>query len=276
MTIQDAIRQGTRLLEAAGVPEPRLDAEYLLAGVLQQPRLSVCLNKMEPLADGHWDAFQKLLDRRQTREPLQYILGETPFYGRSFKCDRRALIPRPETELLCELAIAAMPANARVLDLCCGTGAIGITLSLERPGSQVTLTDLSPEALSLAEENARRLGARCAFCRGDLFDAVDGERYHLIVSNPPYIPAAVCEELQAEVMKEPLMALDGGADGLDFYRRIADEAPRHLLPGGRLMLEIGYDQGEAVPALLEKSFAQVQLHHDLNHLPRMVTAQLKP
>ncbi|MBQ2700260.1 MAG: peptide chain release factor N(5)-glutamine methyltransferase [Clostridia bacterium] len=276
MTIQDAIRQGTRQLEAAGVPDPRLDAEYLLAGVLNQPRLSVCLNKMEPLPSEAWEAFDSLLRRRATREPLQYILGETPFYGRSFKCDRRALIPRPETELLCELAIAAMPPQGQVLDLCCGTGAIGLTLALECPGSRVTLTDLSSDALALAHENAQRLGADCSFYQGDLFAAVPGKRFHLIVSNPPYIPAAVCEGLQEEVLKEPLMALDGGADGLNFYRRIALEAPVHLLPGGWLMLEIGYDQGETVPSLLEERFTQIQLHHDLNRLPRMVTAQLKP
>lgn len=275
MTIQDAIRQGTARLEKAGVPEARLDAEYLLAGVLNQPRLSVCLNKMESLAPCHWEAFEKLLCCRESREPLQYILGETPFYGRSFKCDHRALIPRPETELLCELAIRSMPPQAQVLDLCCGTGAIGLTLALERPGSQVTLTDLSEDALSLALENAERLGAHCTFRQGDLFQAVACERFHMIVSNPPYIPAKVCEDLQAEVLKEPLMALDGGNDGLDFYRRIAYEAPAHLLPGGYLMLEIGYDQGETVPALLRERFDHVTLHHDLNQLPRMVTAQLK-
>ena len=276
MTIQDAIRQGTARLEAAAVPDPRLDAEYLLAGVLDQPRLSVCLNKMEPLASDHWQAFEALLRRRESREPLQYILGETPFYGRNFKCDPRALIPRPETELLCELALSTMPPRGQVLDLCCGTGAIGLTLALERPHCQVTLADLSPEALSLARENASRLGADCRFCQGDLFEAVPGEVFDLIISNPPYIPAQVCTTLQDEVKKEPLMALDGGTDGLYFYRQIAAQAPGYLAPGGHLMLEIGYDQGESVPQLLTESFTHIELHHDLNHLPRMVTARRKP
>ena len=169
-----------------------------------------------------------------------------------------------------------MPPRARVLDLCCGTGAIGLTLALERPGCQVTLSDLSGEALSLAQENAVRLGASCRFCQGDLFEPVAAETYDLIISNPPYIPADVCRQLQQEVQKEPLMALEGGLDGLYFYRQIAAQGPAHLVAGGLLLLEIGYDQGETVPALLEEHFTQIQMHRDLNHLPRMVTARRKP
>lgn len=279
MIIRDALRLGEARLAAAGVPDPRLDAEYLLAGVLLKPRLSVCLAKMDELSPAHWAQFEALLSRREAREPLQYIQGEQSFYGRIFHCDSRALIPRPETELLCEKAIAALkelPRPAQVLDLCCGTGAIGLTLALECPSCQVTLTDLSRDALALAQENAQLLKAACRFMQGDLFAAVGDERYHLIVSNPPYIPAQECRVLQEEVRKEPLMALDGGHDGLDFYRRIAREAPAHLLSGGWLMLEIGYDQGDTVPALLAESFESIELHRDLNHLPRMVTARLKP
>lgn len=278
MTVREALRLGAARLEKAGIPDPRLDGEYLLAHVLGRPRLAVCLAGDEALTPAAADAYRALLARREEREPLQYILGDTGFYGRSFRCDPRALIPRPETELLCEqafMALKILPQPAQVLDLCCGTGAIGLTLALEAPACRVTLTDLSHDALSLCRENAARLNASAAFCQGDLFEGVGGAHYHLIVSNPPYIPEAVCPTLQAEVLREPLLALDGGKDGLDFYRRIAREAPGHLLPGGFLMLEIGFDQGESVPALLADCFTDIRLHHDLSRLPRMVTARLK-
>lgn len=190
--------------------------------------------------------------------------------------DERVLIPRPETELLAERAVQAMrlfPAPARALDLCCGSGCIAVTLALEVPGGQVHAADLSQDALAVTECNAQALGASITLHQGDLWAAVPGERFHVIVSNPPYIPTEDCAGLQPEVQAEPHLALDGGADGLAFYRRIVNGAGEHLLPGGKMLLEVGYDQADAVCALLwQAGFQHVQAHRDLNDIPRMVEA----
>ena len=174
--------------------------------------------------------------------------------------------------MLVERALATLAGRTapRVLDLCCGSGCIGVSVKLARPDAQVTLTDASEGALAVAQENARRLGAQADFRLGDLFSPVEGA-FDAILSNPPYIPAADCLTLQEEVRREPLMALDGGADGLDFYRRIAAQAPSHLTDGGVLLLEIGWDQGDTVPALLRQAgFADVRAHEDFQGILRTV------
>ena len=197
-----------------------------------------------------------LLLSRTRRTPLQYLLGTQGFYGLELRTDARALIPRQETETLCETGIAHLRALGplpppEALDLCTGTGAIALALAHECPFARVAASDLSGEALSLARENARRLGLPVAFFAGDLFDAVGERRFDLIVSNPPYIPTDECARLQPEVRFEPRMALDGGADGLDFYRRIAREAPAHLSARGMLAVEAGDGQAAAVASLFE-------------------------
>ncbi len=159
--------------------------------------------------------------------------------------------------------------------MCTGTGALAIAIKKLRPGALVTAADISEEALSLARENADSLNAEVRFVEGDLFSPLAGVRFHVIVSNPPYIPEGLRGRLQAEVNKEPALALFAGADGLDFYRRIADEAPKHLFPHGRLCLEIGDGQGPAVAELLKNEFADIQILNDLNGLPRVVSARLK-
>lgn len=180
-------------------------------------------------------------------EPLQYALGETEFYGISLKTDSRALIPRGDTEVLVEEALKNLSPGARVLDICTGSGAIAIALAL-KGGAVVTASDISEEALSLAKENAERTGAAVNFLKSDLFEATRGT-YDLITANPPYIPTSEIERLDGFVKREPRLALDGGADGLDYYRRIAADAPAHLEKGGVLLVEIGYDQGERVSSL---------------------------
>ncbi len=273
MNVRNALRRAEERLRA--VPDPRLDAEYLLAAVLGLPRLQLPLEKQRELTDGEAAAYEALLRRRESREPLQYILGDQPFMGYSFRTDPRALIPRNDTEALCEEALRRAKPGQRALDLCTGSGAIGIALKKRMPALNVTLSDVSPAALALARENAAALSADVRLLQGDLFAAVTDERFDLIVCNPPYIPDGLRNELQPEVMKEPALALFAGPDGLDFYRRIAREAPAHLTPRGRLCLEIGDGQADAVTALLDKDFGDIAVLSDLSGLPRVISAEKK-
>lgn len=273
MIIRDALSWAENELQE--IPDPRLDGEYLLAHVLKKERLPILLNKMQPLAEGDFAAYQALIARRKSREPLQWILGEQPFMGFPFKTDARALIPRNDTEAVCEAALSRIGGKMQALDLCCGTGAIGIAIKKLRPGCQVTLSDLSENALSLAKENAERLQANVRILQGDLFQPVQGEKFHLIISNPPYIPNALRGKLQEEVNREPDMALFGGADGLDFYRIIAREAPSHLYEKGWLILECGDDQPGLIAQLLADAFDEIEWIYDLNGHPRGVSAKLK-
>ncbi len=272
-TVLEALKAAEQRLQE--VPDPRLDAEWLLSEVLGVSRLEMLLNKRRELTEAEAAAYEALLVRREGREPLQYILGSQSFMGFSLKTDSRALIPRNDTEALCEEALKYVRPGGRVLDLCTGSGALAAAIKKLRPGAEVWAADISEAALALAKENAERLGAEVKFVRGDLFSAVDGEKFHVIVSNPPYIPESLRGRLQAEVEREPALALFAGDDGLDFYRRIVQEAPAHLLPGGRLCLEIGDGQGDAVKALLYEEFADIQILNDLNGLPRVVSAAVK-
>lgn len=258
----------------AGIPDPEVDAALLLSHVTGQPPLSLRLDMTTALPDDVLTRFDALVFRRLTRQPLQYLLHTQPFLGRDFYVDERVLIPRPETELLAERAIAALREHPHpiALDLCCGSGALAVSMALEVPGAQVHAADLSPDALAVTAKNAELLGASVTLHQGDLFAAVPTIAFDVIVSNPPYIPSADCLTLQEEVRREPMMALDGGTDGLNFYRRIAIDAPKFLRPGGVLLLEVGFDQAEAVMALLA-DFADVQAHEDYQHIPRMIEAR---
>ena len=254
-----ALSEAAARLAAAGVPDAALDAEYLLAEVLHCPRLSLRLEKARALTEAQTQAYEALLSRREAREPLQYILGTQPFMGFSLRVDARALIPRNDTETLCEQALFRLRPGQRALDLCTGTGALAIAMKKRCPGAAIVATDISGDALSLARENAAALGAEV--------------RFVLIVSNPPYIPEGLRGRLQAEVNREPELALFAGADGLDFYRRIAADAPGHLQAGGWLLLEIGDTQYDDVAALLAGAFTGVSLVRDMSGLPRVVVAQ---
>lgn len=258
----------------AGIPDPEVDAALLLSHVTGQPPLSLRLDMTTVLPDDVLTRFDVLVSRRLTRQPLQYLLHTQPFLGCDFYVDERVLIPRPETELLAERAIAALREHPHpiALDLCCGSGALAVSMALEVPGAQVHAADLSPDALAVTAKNAELLGASVTLHQGDLFAAVPEIAFDVIVSNPSYIPSADCLTLQEEVRREPMMALDGGTDGLNFYRRIASDAPKFLRPGGVLLLEVGFDQAEAVMALLA-DFADVQAHEDYQHIPRMIEAR---
>ena len=275
MRIGEACRAAAAQLRAAGVPDPAWDSGQLMSRVTGLAPLMARLSERELTAE-EAAAFDALVQRRLQREPLQYILGTQDFCGRSFAVDGRVLIPRPETELLAERAVRALQdfgSGAHALDLCCGSGCLGITLALEVPSAQVDMADLSEDALAVTRKNADRLGAQVSLLQGDLWDAVRARQYQLIVSNPPYIPDADCLALQAEVMREPPMALKGGMDGLDFYRRIAAGLRKHLLPGGVLLLEVGFDQAERVAELLRAAGCETACHEDYQHILRMVEAR---
>lgn len=271
MTVRDAWALGVQRL--SDVPDGALDAEYLLSEVLSLPRLQMHMEKQRVLTDAEQAAYFSLLSRRAQREPLQYILGTQVFMGFSIKTDQRALIPRFDTECMVEAALSLARGTQKVLDLCTGTGAIGLAIKKLRPTLQVTATDISEAALSLARENAEALAAFVTFAQGDLFAAVPGQRFSLIVSNPPYIPLSERERLQEEVRREPETALFAGEDGLSFYRRIAREAPSYLEAEGWLLLEIGDTQFEDVAALLAEDFEKISLIRDLGGRPRGVQAK---
>ncbi len=215
--------------------------------------------------------------RRLTGQSVARIIGEREFYGLAFTLNAATLEPRPDTELLVDMAIAALPPGGRMLDLGTGTGCIPIAVLANRPDATAVAVDLSGEALAGARINAARHGVagRLTLVEGNWLDPLEGEAgFHLIVSNPPYIASSVIPGLSAEVREfDPALALDGGPDGLAPYRIIAAQAPRHLVSPGRLLLEIGYDQGEAVTAILAGAgWQQIAVHKDLAGLDRVVSA----
>lgn len=275
MTIRQALQNAALTLEEAGVPDARTDAEWLLAHATGHSRMELRLEASTELTREQERHFSSLLLSRAQRLPLQYLLGTQDFYGLPIAADKRALIPRPETEELCQWALSllqTMPAP-RALDLCTGSGAIAVVLKHHCPRAQVCASDLSASALSLARENAHATGADVRFFEGDLWAPLAGERFDLIVSNPPYIPSDECGRLQAEVLCEPRMALDGGPDGLDFYRRIAQGAASHLNPGGWILLEVGQGEAEDVARMLtEAGLSESTIRSDIYGVARMVGA----
>ncbi len=279
MTPRALILSAVRRLREAGVPDPETDASLLLSGLCGREPLTLRADMDTELSPNLLSAYEKLLARREKREPLQYIQESVSFCGLRFHTDRRALIPRPETALLVywaleELSSGVFPAQPRLLDLCCGSGCIGLSLKARCPEALVTLSDLSGAALSLAKENAASLGLEAEFLQGDLLSPVSSRRFDLILCNPPYIPSAQCPALQEEVRFEPLSALDGGTDGLDFYRRLAREIPENLKAGGRLMLEAGIQEAGEIRALLLKGGAlSVEIRQDLAGTDRMLMAK---
>ncbi len=275
LTLGEAIRLGVQALRE--VPDPKPDTIALLENVTEQTGMELRLNPQLRLTPEQEAQFRALLLLRAKREPLQYLLGTQCFYGYNFSVDSRVLIPRPETETLCELALKKlMPiAEPTVLDLCTGSGAIAVTLCRECAKAHVTACDVSADALVLARQNAAANGAEIRFLQGDLLAPVAGERFKLIVCNPPYVESAACDALQPEVAREPRLALDGGADGLDFYRRLATDAPACLADRGWMLMEIGDGQARQVESLLAQThhFSDIELHLDLFGKERFVSAR---
>lgn len=280
VTILELIQKTTPFFEKAGVPTPRLDIEILLAHVLGLRRMDLYVQFERTLTEPELDRLRPLVKRRAAREPLQHVVGTVEFCGVTLASDRRALVPRPETEILVERALALLPSEgaAAVLDVGTGTGAIALALLAARPMWNAVATDISPDALALARENAARakLEARVEFREGDLLAALkEGEGFDLVAANPPYIPSGALAGLQAEVRDhDPHIALNGGADGLDLVRRLVAATPKALKPGGWFLLEIGHDQATAVAGLLKgPEWAGLTFTPDLQGHRRIAEAQ---
>ncbi len=270
MTIRTALLQGTQLLADAGILEPRLNAEVLLAHATQHDRVWLFAHAGDELIELWWIHYGRYLHQRLQGKPTQHITGRQEFYGREFRVTPDVLIPRPETEHLIEAALAV--GAGRILDIGTGSGCIATTLALETK-ARVTATDLSPAALRIAQDNARRLDAPVEFVECDLAASLPGQTFDLVVSNPPYIATTDKPTLQREVRDhEPELALYGGEDGLEIYRRLIPEASRVLKSGGWLMLEIGATQADALSAMLD-SWTEVRIQKDLAGLPRVVIAR---
>jgi release factor glutamine methyltransferase len=268
----EVLRGTERYLADRGVENPRLNAEHLLAHALGLKRMELYLQFDRPLTESERAPLRDLVKRRGAREPLQHVLGTAEFHGRTFACDKRALVPRPETEQLVELAleIAKDKPAATILDIGTGSGVIALTIALELPSATLHATDLSPDALALAAENAARhaLTDRLVFHQADLLPP-DDARFDLIIANLPYIPAEEIASLSPEVRHDPASALDGGADGLDLIRRLIETAPDRLAPGGALLLEIGLGQADAVNTLLSaRKFRDISVRPDYQNIPR--------
>jgi release factor glutamine methyltransferase len=259
-----------------GVDAPRLTAEILLAHALSCDRVRLYLDFDKPLGAPELSAFRDLVRRRSAGEPTAWLTGRREFLGHPFRVDSRVLVPRPETEMVVESALALLPPGGVLLDLCTGSGCIAISAALARPDARVVATEISPDALLVARENAAALGAGVEFLEGDLYEPLPPDlRFDLIVSNPPYVPSGQIERLSREVRREPRIALDGGADGLDVLRRVVSGARARLRPGGALVVEVHETHAVPLPALcLAAGFAEALVHRDLAVLPRWVVARL--
>lgn len=285
MTVLEAIQRSTEFLAKKGVDSPRLQAELLLAHLLKQPRMRLYLAFNRVLTLVEVDGFRELIKRRGQREPLQHIVGSASFCGFEIVVSRDALIPRPETELLAERGWTflnqlstpnSQPLTA--LDFGTGSGCLAVSLACKCPAAGVYASDVSPEALALARENATRHGVaeRIRFLEGDGFAAVpEGIRFDLIISNPPYIPSGEIASLQPEVRDfDPRRALDGGADGLDYGRRLAAESAAFLKAHGRMMLEFGDGQSAGLREILRQQKWIVEaVEEDYSHRPRILVAR---
>lgn len=278
LTLQQIYREGKETLERAGIAEAELDAWYLLEYVTGISRASYYGDPGRVVTEEDLCRYRECIEKRAGHIPLQHITGEQEFMGLSFRVNNQVLIPRQDTETLVEEALKYAMPGMRVLDLCTGSGCILISLLHFCPGLTGVGSDISAEALKMARTNGQRLHVedRAQWLCGDLFEKVTGA-FDLIVSNPPYIRSAEIEELQEEVrLYDPRIALDGAEDGLLFYRRIIEESKSYLKNGGRLLFEIGCDQGRDVAELLENAgYTEVSVKKDLAGLDRVAAGRLQ-
>ena len=273
MTYREAYDEGRKHIVS---DEADTECAILLEYVMGTVRNDLFAHPERMLSKEEEDKYFSFIERRNSGEPVQYITGRTCLYGLEFFCNPSVLIPRFDTEVLIEEIIKKAPKNAKLLDLCTGSGCIALSVKHERDDLSVFASDISKEALATARKNKENLSLDVTFIESDMFENIN-ERFDMIVSNPPYIPRKVIEGLDDAVKKyEPYNALCGGEDGLDFYRIIADKSKGYLKCDASLMMEIGFDQGESVSALLrENGYEDIKVIKDLNGLDRVVTAVLK-
>ena len=275
MTIREVLINIRERLQNAGIEDFEYESWVFLDWKLHIDRAEFYMNPNGKVKEELLEELEDVLKQREQRVPLQYLMGECEFMGYDFYVDERVLIPRQDTECLVELAVESIrdkSTKVRVLDLCTGSGCIGISVAKLCPDTEVTLADISDGALAVSKKNAQNLSADVTLIKGNLFENIEG-RFDYILSNPPYIPSEVIEGLMPEVKEhEPRLALDGEADGLNFYRKIIDEAPDYLNTDGRIYFEIGAEQGEDLTRLMnERGFSEVKVHKDLAGLDRIVT-----
>ncbi len=271
-------REISASLKSAGIPDAEKEAELLIIHFAGIDRVALWRD-LPPIPDEALRDIQNAMERREQGEPLHYILGEVEFWGLQIAVGPGVLIPRPETELIVEevIGLAGMNRELRILDLCTGSGCLALALAKELPGSRVTGSDISETAVNYAARNAITNGiANARFLHGHLFETVPDERFDIIVSNPPYIVSSEIDTLQIEIREhEPREALDGGAEGLDFYRDIITEALGHLVPGGHIILELGMGQAGQVTAIARNAgFEVLKVKKDLAGIGRVLIARL--
>lgn len=274
-TIGSILKWSEQYFGSHGAETPRLDAEVLLSYLLGQKRIFLYVHFDQPLTAEELARYREMVKRRAAGEPVAYICGEKEFMGLTFKVTPAVLVPQPDTETLVEAAIERLRGkkSPRVADICTGSGAIALALAHYLPETSVAATDISTEALSIAKENAESLGLseRVEFREGDLLAPLSGEPFDAIVSNPPYISSAEIAGLPREVRAEPIIALDGGADGLDFYRRLVHESAALLKDGGFLAVECGDTQAGAIAEMaVTGGFGRTEIVHDLSDKERVV------
>jgi len=279
VTVLELLQSTSDYLARKGIDQPRLNIEHLLADSLGKKRIELYLEFDRQLTETELAPLREKVRRRAAGEPLQHLLGSWDFYGRTFKVDRRALIPRQETELLVDVVLPklkeASKEGMRLIDVGTGCGILAITFALEIPGLEVVAVDLSPDALALARENAARFGleSRIAFVHSNLLDQTDGV-FRWVVANLPYIPTAELDTLQREVKHDPKLALDGGRDGLDVIRNLVASLQTRLAPPALIVLEVGPDQAEPVRELLARqNYRDISMTKDYQGVQRIVSAK---
>ncbi len=281
-TVTQVLISGTTRLKEGGIESARLDAEILLAYVLGWRRLSLYVDADKTLSPDKILRFNELISKRLQKIPVAYLTGVREFMGLSFSVNENVLIPRPDTEILTELVgefLRQSSEEVTFADLGTGSGAICVSILKFVKTARAIAVDISAEALSVAKINAEKFHVddRIKFLQGDMFEPLEGKFFNAIVSNPPYIPTGEINSLQAEVQTEPRIALDGGSDGLDFYRRIVNESPKFLVTGGMLAVEVGINQSRLVQSLIETDgrFTDTEIICDLSGIERVVAAKLR-
>lgn len=282
IVVSDMIKMGEKQLTAANVPNPKYDAEAIYCYLKKCDRTQFFVNWSKMAGDIEIENYMSLIEKRRKRMPLQQIIGSTEFMGYTFEVRENVLIPRMDTEVVVVEAVKLLNNKDSVLDLCSGSGIIGISMykeaQKEKKNIKVTSADISDDALELTKNNASKNGVQLEkVIKSDLFENIK-KKYNMIISNPPYIKSSVIPTLDVEVREyDPILALDGGEDGLNFYRVICTEASAHLKKNGYLVLEIGHDQGQAVAKLLEDTgkFVDIEIGRDLAGYDRVIKARLQ-